>query len=87
MRNFLMNKRSKANYCFFKALTFLICFSASLHLTGQESDKMAMMRDTLDGKLGFSSFLIDAHGFVPVPMIITEPAIGGFGIRAEPLLL
>ena len=37
--------------------------------------------DSLDGKLDFSSFLADnAYGFLPVPIIITEPALGGFGL-------
>ncbi len=45
------------------------------------------MRDTLDGKLDLSSFLIDAHGFVPVPVIITEPALGGFGGLLAPIFI
>src|SRR5436190_13846336 len=44
-----------------------------------KEEKKAMMRDTLDGKFDFSRFLIDAKGFIPVPLIITEPALGGFG--------
>jgi hypothetical protein len=42
-----------------------------------------MMRDTLDGQLDFSSFLIDAHGFIPIPFIVTEPALGGFGFASS----
>jgi len=40
---------------------------------------MAAFRDTLDGKLDMSRHLAEAHGFMPVPIIITEPALGGFG--------
>lgn len=47
-------------------------------LTKKEAKK-AMLRDTLDGKFDFSRFLLDANGFLPVPMIITEPALGDFG--------
>ena len=43
------------------------------------------LKDTLDGKLDFSSFLIDAKGFIPVPFIITEPAVGGFGLAIVPM--
>jgi hypothetical protein len=42
-------------------------------------------KDTLDGKFDFSSFLVDANGFIPVPFIITEPALGSFGIGVAPL--
>lgn len=62
------------------AIVFL--FASSNKGFGQIDAKEAkkeMMRDTLDGKLDFSRFLIDAHGFIPVPMIITEPALGSFG--------
>ncbi len=41
--------------------------------------KPNIMKDTLDGKLDFSRFIIDAKGFIPIPMIITEPALGSFG--------
>ena len=45
----------------------------------EREDKKATLKDTLDGKFDFSSFLIDSKGFMPVPIIITEPALGGFG--------
>ncbi len=45
------------------------------------------MKDTLDGKFDFSRFLIDAHGFIPVPTIITEPALGSFGVAIAPVFL
>jgi hypothetical protein len=47
----------------------------------------AIMKDTLDGKFDFSRFLVDAKGFVPVPFIITEPALGGFGLAVAPMFL
>ena len=40
----------------------------------------ALLKDTLDGRFDFSKFLIDHKGFLPVPMIITEPALGNFGM-------
>ena len=40
---------------------------------------IAAFRDTLDGKFDMSRHLAEAHGFMPVPIIITEPALGGFG--------
>jgi hypothetical protein len=38
-----------------------------------------ILRDTLDGALDVSDFIIHSHGFLPVPFFITEPALGGFG--------
>ena len=38
------------------------------------------MLDSVDGKLDLSRFLIEMHGFIPVPFLITEPALGGFGL-------
>lgn len=47
--------------------------------------KKVSMRDTLDGKLDLSSFLLDANGFIPIPVVITEPALGGFGGAIAPV--
>lgn len=32
--------------------------------------------DPVDGKLDVSEFLAKAHGFLPIPIVITEPAVG-----------
>lgn len=37
------------------------------------------LKDSKDGKLDLSDWIIDANGFVPIPLLITEPALGGFG--------
>jgi len=39
------------------------------------------MIDAEDGKVDISDYLSSAHGFFPVPIIITEPAVG-FGVGA-----
>ena len=52
-----------------------------------KASSKAMLKDTLDGKMDFSSFLIDARGFIPVPFVVTEPAIGGFGLAIVPIFL
>lgn len=31
-----------------------------------------MLRDTLDGAFDFSNFLIDVHGFVPIPFLVNS---------------
>jgi hypothetical protein len=70
----------------------LILISAGA--VGQQKLDKALMIDTLDGKMDLSRFLIEMHGFIPVPFVITEPALGGFGgglaavfLRQRPLVI
>ncbi len=44
-------------------------------------------KDTLDGALDLSDFVLDKNGFVPVVSIITEPALGGFGLAVAPVFI
>lgn len=37
-------------------------------------------KDKEDGALDVSDWLMEDHGFLPVPIVITEPALGGFGL-------
>jgi hypothetical protein len=46
----------------------------------QPEKKQSIMVDTLDHKLDFSRYLIDMHGFIPWPSLISEPALGNFGL-------
>src|SRR5262252_7684289 len=44
---------------------------------------MARFIDPDDGQFDMSNWLLDAKGFLPVPVIITEPAVGyGAGVTA-----
>ena len=52
-----------------------------------KKEKKGILRDTLDNKLDLSRFIIDAKGIIPIPYIITEPALGGFGILLAPVLI
>ena len=49
--------------------------------------KKVTLKDSLDGAFDLSDYVIDANGFVPVPMIITEPAVGGFGGALIPVFI
>jgi hypothetical protein len=42
--------------------------------------KKISLKDTLDNALDFSDYLINMHGFVPWPVIISEPSLGNFGL-------
>ncbi len=51
--------------------------------TAQESEKpVKLFKDTLDGAFDISHYLLNLHGFLPVPTIITEPAVGYGGALA-----
>jgi len=73
-------------YCV--ALIFLISMLLSRYdINAQKTKKRISMKDSLDGAFDLSSYIIDANGFVPVPFIITEPAVGGFGGAIAPIFL
>lgn len=68
-------------------LLSFVTFLISTINAQEASPPTSMLRDTLDGKFDFSRFIIDAKGFLPVLMLITEPALGGIGVAAAPLFL
>jgi hypothetical protein len=45
------------------------------------------LHDSLDHKLDMSDVLIEANGFIPLPIIVTEPALGGFGGGVAPIFI
>jgi len=47
----------------------------------QPTDKRSLFTDPEDGKLDASEWLLERKGFLPVPILITEPAVG-YGIGA-----
>lgn len=58
-----------------------------LQVTAQKQKAKISFKDSLDGKFDASSFLIDANGFIPLATIITEPALGGFGVAGGPIFM
>ncbi len=44
-------------------------------------------KDSLDGAFDVSDFLITKNGFLPVPAIVTEPSLGGFGAALAPIFI
>lgn len=49
--------------------------------------KKVGFKDPLDGAFDLSDRILEAHGFIPVPILITEPALGGFGGGLAPVFL
>ncbi len=64
---------------------FLIMLLKCLFISAQK--KPISLKDSLDKKFDLSDYIIDANGFVPVPLIITEPALGGFGGALIPVFI
>ena len=64
---------------------FIIALLSSSSMIGQK--KRIPLKDSLDGKFDMSDYIIEANGFVPVPLIITEPALGGFGAAIIPVFI
>jgi hypothetical protein len=68
-------------------LSIAIALLQSFVVLSQANKKHVSLKDSLDGKLDLSDYIIDANGFVPIPMIITEPALGGFGAAIIPVFI
>jgi len=60
-------------------MLMLILLGGFLHLHLHAQEKKVTFKDTLDHKLDLSDYVINMHGLIPYPIIITEPALGSFG--------
>jgi Omp85 superfamily domain len=68
----------------------LLLFTLSLYswaVFSQAGKKKISLKDTLDGAFDLSEYIIHANGFIPIPYIITEPALGGFGLAVAPVFI
>jgi hypothetical protein len=63
----------------------LLVLSASPAAPGQ--GLFSKLKDPEDGAFDVSEFLASRTGFLPVPIIITEPAVGGFGGGLAPVFI
>lgn len=52
-----------------------------------KSQKKVSFRDSLDHKLDLSEWVVTAKGFIPIPYLITEPALGGIGGALIPVFI
>ncbi len=61
----------------YKVLLILLFLALNHSLLSQDTSKVKVsFRDSLDGAFDMSDFLLKHQGVLPVPMLITEPAIG-----------
>jgi hypothetical protein len=63
----------------FLRIVFVFLSVLIYHNQIQAQEKEGMFRDTLDNQFDLSDYIINMHGFVPWPVIISEPALGNFG--------
>ncbi|MFL9837014.1 BamA/TamA family outer membrane protein [Flavobacterium sp. ST-75] len=68
-------------------LYILLLLSAAIYAQDKKEKVKVSMRDSLDGAFDMSDYLIYAHGFIAVPTIITEPALGSFGGALVPVFI
>lgn len=65
-------------------ILMLTCLSSVIQ--AQENEQNTF-KDTLDGKLDVSHFLVDMHGFIPLVQLVTEPALGSIGVVVAPVFI
>jgi len=68
-------------------LAITLTLTISNAALAQKKRPHVSLKDSTDGKFDLSDYIIDANGFVPVPYIITEPALGGFGGALIPVFI
>src|SRR5262245_17269454 len=68
------------------ALVLVLCAGLYQPSLCQSKGKISYF-DSLDHKLDMSDVLIEANGFIPVPIIVTEPALGGVGGGVVPVFI
>jgi len=70
-----------------KMVVGLFCFFLTLNGLHAQTKIKFSLKDSVDGAFDLSDYIINANGFVPVPYIITEPALGGFGVAVAPVFI
>jgi hypothetical protein len=63
---------------------FILFLSLPVVVLGQ---KKLSFKDSLDHKIDLSDWVISSKGFIPIPYLITEPALGGIGGALLPVFI
>lgn len=71
----------------YAVIAFIIFSGGGNPAAAQQIKKKPSMKDSTDGAFDLSDYIIEAKGFVPVPVFITEPALGGFGGGIVPVFI
>jgi hypothetical protein len=70
-----------------KKIVLTLLLTTSLFTGWAQINKQYYFKDSIDGAVDVSDWLINAHGFIPLPTLITEPALGGIGAAIVPVFL
>ena len=70
-------------------LSLTLLLSATISITAQNKKPASspVLKDSTDGAFDVSEWVLTMHGFIPVPMLITEPALGGIGGAILPIFI
>ncbi|MCR4032628.1 MULTISPECIES: BamA/TamA family outer membrane protein [Flavobacterium] len=74
----MKNRKTNILFLLLALLSFNILSAQKYHIS---------VKDSLDGAFDLSDYIIYAHGFIVVPTIITEPALGNIGGALVPIFL
>ncbi len=69
------------------ATTLVAQTTADSTKTEKQTKKKISFRDSQDGAFDVSDWVIEYNGFIPMPFIVTEPALGGFGAALAPIFI
>lgn len=86
MKNTHSDSISK-NRRLFRQTVFIFAFCLFSFTAAFAQKPHISVKDSLDGAFDLSDYIIYAHGFLVVPTIITEPALGGIGGAVVPVFL
>lgn len=75
------------NRKFIQRMIFIFACSLFSFQTTTAQKMHITTKDSLDGAFDLSDYIIYAHGFIVVPTVITEPALGGIGGAVVPVFL
>ncbi len=82
-----MKKKITAVVLFLFLLSSLAAIAQTTGTGNEPVKKKITFRDSLDGAFDVSDWIIDFNGFIPMPYIVTEPALGGFGGALAPIFI
>jgi hypothetical protein len=75
------------NTTFFRKTVLAFVFFLLLQHVMMGQKQRISLKDSIDGAIDLSDYIIYAHGFIVIPTIITEPALGNIGVVAAPVFL
>lgn len=70
----------------YKTISAAIALLLGCFIAGAQKPHISL-KDSTDHALDLSDYIIKANGFVPVPILITEPSLGGFGGGLVPVFI